>query len=582
VSQRLQSAPLRVDPLSAPVLRRFAAILAPMLALLALGVAGVNARERAADLALAKRASIQSVSLQVNTISRAIAMVSSIVLYLGEERSLTRFLSGDAERGELEANYRSICKNARMFHRVRLLDLAGGELVRVDADGDAPVAAPPGDLGPGADPELAARAAELGRGQVYVSRFELARPAPGEAEPWKPVLHFAVLAYGADQRPLALLVLDYIGDSILRFVQQTGLQVQGWTALVDRDGHFLGAPAGESSWTGVLGARAGFADHHPRAWEELRGETSDWHLDELGLYVHGLVPTPRHREAALSDLDLAVVCHVPREELYAQSRNTLRILLAGGAGVAVILTAVAWRLAHAASVRIEHERRLADSERGLRKLSARLIEAQEEERRRISRDLHDELGQQATAIAILQKRALRSDDDAQRRDLLGDAIAATDSLLAGVHRIATSLRTTILDDLGLAAALRAACADAGERSGLAALAELDFDDRELAPDLAQAVYRLVQEGLTNAQKHARAKELRVSVKRDDGRLLVEIRDDGVGFDPRAPHDRLGLLGMRERVEQLGGLFRCESEPGAGTRLSASFPISASPDQVTHG
>ena len=548
-------------------------MLLPLLALLALAVGAVNARERSEDLELGKQAADEVVGLQTHTIKRVIEMVSSILMYLGEEQSAARFLSGTTDRAELEANYASLCRSARMFDRVRLIDLEGRELVHVVArGGEAAALAPVASSAPAE--ELARRAGALAPGQVYVSGFDLARGADGAvAKPWRPVIRFAALAFDAGGRPAGLVVLDYIGASMLNFVHQTGQQVPGWTALVDADGHFLGAPEGEPPWTGVLGEAPGFAGHHPRAWDALRGESIDEHIDEHGLYVYGRVPTPVHRDAALSDLEVAAVCHVPLDELYAPSRQTLRLLLAGSAVVALVLGAVAWRLAQAATVRVEHERRLAASERGLRKLSARLVEAQEEERRRISRDLHDELGQQATTIAILQKRALRSEDPARRRDLIDQAIAATDALLAGVHRIATSLRTTLLDDLGLSAALRAACADVGERSGLAIRSELDFDDHELPPDLAQAVYRLVQEGLTNAQKHARAAELAVGVRREGQRLLVEVRDDGVGFDPRLPHeDRLGLLGMRERVELLGGEFRCESSPGAGTRLSASFPI----------
>jgi signal transduction histidine kinase len=569
-----------IDPWSSPVLKRLAAMLLPLLALLALAVAGVNARERAEDLELGKRAASEVVSLQAHTIQRVIEMVSSILLYLGEEPSAARVLSGQTGTAELEADYASLCRNARMFDRVRLIDLEGRELVHVEARGGEPVALAPDPASTPAH-ELARRARALAPGQVYVSAFDLARDGDGAiAEPWKPVIRFAAPALDATGSAAGLVVLDYFGVSMLRFVFQTGLQVPGWTALVDRDGHFLGAPAGEPPWTAVLGEPPGFAEHHPRAWSALRGQRAPAeHLDERGLYVYGLIPRPKHRDVALSDFEAAAVCHVPLDELYAPSRQTLRLLLAGGAAVALVLGAVAWRWALAATVRVEHERRLAASERGLRKLSARLVEAQEQERRRISRDLHDELGQQATAIAILQKRALRSEDPAQRRGLIDQAIAATDALLGGVHRIATSLRTTLLDDLGLTAAVRAACAEVGERSGLAVRSELDFEDREVPPELAQAVYRLVQEGLTNAQKHARAAELAVSVRRDGQRLAVEVRDDGVGFDPRAPHDRLGLLGMRERVESLGGVFRCESSPGAGTRLSASFPIDGSVESV---
>jgi len=569
-----------VRPFSAAVLKRLVALLAPALALLALAVATVHARERSEDRGRARQAAFDVVRLQSHAIVRVIEMVSSILLYLSEESTLTRFLSGAAPQAELEADYVQFCRAARMFGGVRVLDLDGREILQVRAVADSGESLPPQRLAPLPAADFAAHAAALSPGRVYVSRFDLTRDAHGAlGPPWKPVIRFAALAPDADGVPAGLLVLDYYGDSILRLVRQTGQQVPGWTALVDGGGHFLEAPEGQLAWTSVRGQPAGFARDHPAAWAALQAAPVGQHLDERGLYVHSHVPTPTHRAEALSELEVTAVCHVPSGALYARSRGTLRILLWGAAAVAAVLTAVAWRLAHAAVVRAGHEQRLADSERGLRKLSARLVEAQEDERRRISRDLHDELGQQATAIAIGLKRAARSDDERARGALLDQALAATDELLAGVHRISTSLRTTLLDDLGLSAALRATCSDLGERTGTPIHVELDFDERALPADVARTVYRFVQEGLTNAIKHARATEIRVTVRAGGARLAAEVRDDGRGFDARAPHeDRLGLLGMRERIELARGEFHCDSAPGTGTRLSASFALDAPPPE----
>lgn len=564
-------------------------MLVPAAVVLAVAITAVLARERGQDRERARRNGFEVVRLQSHTIARVLEMVTSILLYMSEESALVGFLSappggGATERAALERDYMHFCRAAQMFGSVRLVDLDGRELLSIDALGEEPrVAERSAEV---TEVRLAARGAELERDQVYLSAFDLVRGADGApATPRRSVIRFAALAPDATGTPRALLVLDYFAVNVLRLVQQTGLRVEGWTALVDEGGHFLLGPSEPVSWTGPRRLEPAFAREHPAAWEAISASRLGTHLDDEGLYVWNRVQTPQHRAAALSELEATAVSHVPLSDLYARSRRTLELLLAAAAVAAVVLSAAAWRLAYGATLRAEHERRLSASEGGLRKLSARLFEAQEDERRRLSRDLHDQLGQEATAIAIGLKRAARSPDPAVREELLQAAIDATEGLLGGVHRIATSLRATILDDLGLAAALEAACAEARERADLPVQLELDLGAAEpppevARPEVARTVYRFVQEGLTNVLKHARASEVRVRVRRlgsptGDGpaRIEVEVRDDGVGFDPRSPtEDRLGLLGMRERVDLAGGAFRCESSPGGGTRLAATFPL----------
>ena len=556
-----------IAPLSPPVLRRLAAILVPALILLAVAIGTLWLRERSSDRERARRSAFDAVRIQAHSTVRAIEMVSAILLYLSEDEELRRLAAGGGARERVEADFADFQRTAYMYEALRLLDAEGNRL------------AGPAGHGP-VDRELVARVLDpdrgaLAPGQVFVSRFSLPEGA-GRS----PVIHLATLVPRGDDasatEEAAVLVLDYRADSVLRLVQQTGLQLSGWTALVDADGHFLEAPGGlqDQSWTAQRGAPPAFARAHPGAFAVLRERRVGTHLDATGLYVFSGLPAPGRHVAPRSELALTAVCHVPSAQLYARSRRTLALALAAGAAAAGLIGAIGWRLALASAVRAEGERRLELSERGLRKLSARLVEAQEQERRRISRDLHDELGQQATAIAIGLKRAARTADPADRERMLALAIEATEELLGGIHRISTSLRTTMLDDLGLTATLEATCADLRERAGLAVVTELAFTDAEVPRELAQTVHRFVQEGLTNALKHARAEEVVVSVTARGDRLEAEVRDDGVGFDPRMAEDgeRLGLLGMRERIELVRGEFRCDASPGSGTRLFASLPL----------
>ncbi len=211
---------------------------------------------------------------------------------------------------------------------------------------------------------------------------------------------------------------------------------------------------------------------------------------------------------------------------------------------------------------------LKEKEAQRARLFKSLLTAQEEERTRISRDLHDQVGQALTGI-ILGLEAALTDPTPERLEGLKELAGMT---LADVRRIALDLRPSVLDELGLEAALKRYVREVGERYGL----EVELVTRlplRLPPEMETVLYRVAQEALTNVVRHARAQRVSVvlTAHRDAVQLVVE--DDGVGFDPRrvAPA-RLGLAGMRERVELLGGQFRLESAPGEGTTVYARLPL----------
>lgn len=217
----------------------------------------------------------------------------------------------------------------------------------------------------------------------------------------------------------------------------------------------------------------------------------------------------------------------------------------------------------------------------LRRLSNKILEVQEEERTRISRELHDEVGQALTAanvnLAVLMKdlppeqEALRHKIDETRHRL--------EELMENVHRFARELRPPLLDDLGLAPALRSISKDFSERTGLHV--HLNFADVRTVERLEMGhktvIYRLVQESLNNIAKHAQAKSVQINLHKANGQVVLEIRDDGKGFSlnkrsSRQAPKRLGLLGMQERVRLVEGTFTLESNPGKGTCVRAEIPL----------
>jgi signal transduction histidine kinase len=210
-----------------------------------------------------------------------------------------------------------------------------------------------------------------------------------------------------------------------------------------------------------------------------------------------------------------------------------------------------------------------------RELLRRLATAREDEQRRVARDLHDQVGQTLTALT-LAVQAARSDATlaAPTRECLADVQRLADQLAQDVHSIAVRLRPTVLDDLGLKAALAQLLAEFSLRTHVAA----DFQTAglelgRLSTEVETVLYRVVQEAITNVARHAHASHVTVIVELYAGYAIAVVEDDGVGCDadPALPDKRLGLMGMRERVELAGGSLELESALGRGTTVIARVP-----------
>ena len=223
-----------------------------------------------------------------------------------------------------------------------------------------------------------------------------------------------------------------------------------------------------------------------------------------------------------------------------------------------------------------HYREIAHARAELQQLSARLLAAQEEERRSISRELHDEVGQALTGALVEMANLSTS---IRARDLDRVAAGARDikrqieSSISVVRNMALLLRPSMLDDLGLLPALEWQAREVGKRNGLRIKVDAGQLPEELPEEHKTCVYRIVQEALHNVVQHSGANSVsvNVSVSPDADFLLLAVRDDGRGFDPRRQRG-MGLLGIEERVGHLGGTFTVESQPGQGTTLKVKLPL----------
>jgi len=207
------------------------------------------------------------------------------------------------------------------------------------------------------------------------------------------------------------------------------------------------------------------------------------------------------------------------------------------------------------------------------RLIEQVITAQDQERGRIARELHDETGQSLTALLVGLRTIEESRSMAEAVELAQQLRATAARTLDDVGRLARGLHPSVLDDLGLAVAVTRHVQEFARLHAIAEDMRIEGLDAEpLLPLVQNTVYRLLQEALTNIARHAKARRVSVRLVRDDTTVELCVRDDGVGFEPGANHRGLGLQGMRERAALLGGAVQLESAPGKGTMITARFPV----------
>jgi PAS domain S-box-containing protein len=223
---------------------------------------------------------------------------------------------------------------------------------------------------------------------------------------------------------------------------------------------------------------------------------------------------------------------------------------------------------------------LRRSKQELQELGAAAHMTREQEKSRIARELHDELGQMLTMlqmdVAWCRERSHAEDPAfAGKLDRMSTLLKST---IAATRRIASDLRPLMLDDLGLVPSIEWLVENFGQRTGIACDLTVGDASVELSQAQATAVFRIVQESLTNIAKHAQASHADIAIEKEDGQLVVRIEDDGVGFVPTGPRkpSSLGLFGLRERAQLLGGEATIDSTPGQGTMVEARFPLGDSP------
>jgi signal transduction histidine kinase len=261
--------------------------------------------------------------------------------------------------------------------------------------------------------------------------------------------------------------------------------------------------------------------------------------------------------------------------LFADFRRSLLTLLLVTLACGVALAAGSMsrilRLERLSAARFEE---VVQTRAALRDLSARLVEVQETERRALSRELHDEVGQSLSALLLTIDNVaatLPPGGNPESRAQLLEIRRLAERTVTVVRDMSLLLRPSMLDDLGLVPALQWQAREISRNNNLRIDVEADPSSEDLPEDHKTCVYRIVQEALRNVTRHARAKSVHIRLTHPDGTLRLTVQDDGQGFVPEREKG-MGLLGMEERVSYLNGAFKVNSQPGKGTVIHVELPL----------
>jgi signal transduction histidine kinase len=262
------------------------------------------------------------------------------------------------------------------------------------------------------------------------------------------------------------------------------------------------------------------------------------------------------------------------DDFRRSGKRSLVVIVSLGLVVA-IFTIV--RIARLEQSTQEHHIRTEQAEQELRRLSRQLVKAQEDERRRLSRELHDEVGQILTALRVGIGNLERADrkPGSSFHEHIEDAKGLAEQALKSVRNIATGLRPSVLDDFGLGPALQWQTRDFSRRTGIPVDLRIEGLPEDLPDAHRTSIYRAVQEGLTNCARHAKADRITIAVRQEASQLMVKIEDNGTGIQKptngTVAQPGLGLVGMEERIRELGGTVEIQSAKGKGTLLKILIP-----------
>lgn len=579
------------DPLPRwDVAKRQAVPLGAFLGMLILMVGLLYWTERQREWRLRQEQATHRLELAYELITRDLQRVASDLLYVASQQTVRSYDGRDEDsRLRVEREFANFLRFKQTCQQIRLIKVDGQETVRAELQGSEVRVLTAPELQDKGERYYVRQALGLGPGELLVSEFDLNQEHGVIEQPWNPVIRFITPVDSQQGDIEYLLVVNYRGGPVLQELAQISLP--GQTLLIREDGHYLKGPTMADNWGWLLGHARTFDQQFPAAWKARYETSPECAWTSQGAFAFREIQLQRFA-AEQSDSrhpqhHLWLVSYLPADAVFQASRQLLSRLLILGAVMLLPVFLLTRFWAVAASRRTHQNRLIAESATRLRELSSWLVSIQESERRAISREIHDQLGQQVTAISLDLKLAQRELAIAGQGAALQRAIDDTEHLLTTLHDFATRVRPVELDDLGLEEAVESHLQQFQDRTGIDFRLDFDLNQYALPAVVSENVYRLIQECLNNVAKHADASGVAVVVElerlADSHVLQVSVQDDGVGAseaienlraDGKSPDGKqhLGILGMRERVDLLGGTLEIKSQAGLGTAIRARIPV----------
>jgi signal transduction histidine kinase len=590
------------------IAKRQLAVISVFLLLFAMILAVLYWKDRQREWRLREEQATHRLDLAFELISRDLERVRSDILYVANQPVVQSFQADDTDsKKRVETEFVNFLRFKQTYQQLRLINAQGLESVRVDLRGSQVYVVPDEQLQDKKNRYYVQESLELQSGEILVSEFDLNQEYGVIEQPLNPVIRFVTPVGAGEGETQYLLVANYRGAPLLSELSRISLP--GETYLIRDDGGYLLGPGDNNSWGWLLGHDRTFASQFSQAWVQSHDADHNCLLTPSGAFAFrevqlqnlGHVPQEANRagksKVIVSHLvppaisragrSIQIVSHLPAEQVFATSNQLLNRLLVLVALILLPLYVLTRFWAVASLRRKQQNRLILESERKLRELSSRLVKIQEDERRAISREIHDQLGQQATAINLDLKLAERKSESSEVKQQLQRAIDESEQLLNTLHDFAARVRPVELDDLGLYDAVESHLWEFKQRSGIEFGFQSNINQVELPAVIAENVYRLIQESLNNVLKHADATRVEVTIELQDSKpgsaLLVRITDDGVGTSTSSENGdskdtlldgnrRLGILGMRERVDLLGGSLELKSQLGQGTTIDVHVPL----------
>ena len=555
-------------------------------------------KDRQREWRLREEQAAHRLELAYELIARDLERVRSDILFLASQNDIQSFaLHKEGSQKECAKIFADFLQTKSAYQQMRLIDQSGKEVLRLNQSKGMVHEVPESELQNKRDRYYVRESLKLSKGELFVSEFDLNLEHGKIEQPLNPVIRFVTPVDSTtpstdsevESNKRLLLVANYKGAPLLKDL--ASISLPGATYLVRNDGQFLLGPNSDDSWGWLLGHNRSISKLFPEAWNK-RFTSPACQMTKFGAFsFRRLNPGESNNDNTSQQFQnsLLIVSHLPSNQVFATSNKLLfrLLLLAAVALLPILLLTRYW--AKAAFRREKQAALIRASEAKLRELSTTLLKIQEEERQAISREIHDQLGQQATAISLDLKLAMREPNTATIKEHLARSIEETNQLLTRLHDFATRIRPTELDDLGLIDAVESHVWEFSCRAGIEVDLDIELRDRIFPREISENIFRLVQEALNNVLKHANASKVKVKlyVSKDETRidgeqLILSVQDDGIGLQNKSPSRngqddqrvRLGILGMRERVELLQGTFEFASESGSGTTVNANIPLPA--------